>query len=197
MINVLKLISADWQRYFFVYDLKSGKKSIFLKLAIFFHNPNMFFLLMYRFENYLFNHKFFIIRLIGYIFYPLYYYTSYFIFDIYILPKVEIGKGLYLHYRGIVVANSAIIGENLTVIGPITIGTNFFDRKRAAIIGKNVTIGVGARIIGDIKIGDNVIVGANAVVTKNIPPNVMVGGIPARILKKNYSTKLSGLSTQL
>lgn len=193
MLRILKIIAADWRRYFFVYDLKKKDKNLLLKIAILFHNPNMLFILMYRIESYLFNHKLFIIRLLGYLLYPLYFYIIYFIFDIYILPKATIGKGLYIHYRGVVIANSAEIGENLTIIGPITIGSNFFDKKRAAVIGNNVTIGVGARVIGNITIGDNVIIGANSVVVKDVPSNVIIGGVPAKILKKNHSNKISGI----
>jgi serine O-acetyltransferase len=41
----------------------------------------------------------------------------------------------------------------------------------------------GAKVMGGIEIGDNVVIGANAVVTKSVPPNVIVGGIPARVLR--------------
>ena len=54
---------------------------------------------------------------------------------------------------------------------------------RPVKIGNNVWIGTGAKIIGSLTIGDNVIVSANAVVTKSIPSNVVVAGVPARIIK--------------
>jgi serine O-acetyltransferase len=53
------------------------------------------------------------------------------------------------------------------------------------IIGNNVYIGAGAKILGSITIGDNVIIGANAVVTRNVPPNCTVAGVPARIIKRD------------
>lgn len=183
MIEVLRLIFADWERYLFAYDHKKSNKNIFLKLAILFHNPNMFFIVMYRVESYLFNHRLSPFRLIGYLLYPSYYYISYFIFDIIIFPKVRFGKGLYLHYRGIIVANTTTAEENLTLIGPVTIGTNFFDGNKAANIGRNVMVGAGAKIIGQVKIGNNVVIGANAVVVKDISSNCIVGGVPARVLK--------------
>lgn len=51
------------------------------------------------------------------------------------------------------------------------------------IIGNNVTIYAGAKVFGKITIGDDVIIGANAVVTKDIPPHSMVAGVPAKIIK--------------
>ena len=59
-------------------------------------------------------------------------------------------------------------------------------------IGRNVTIGMGARILGhrNISIGNNAVIGTNAVVCQNVPPNVMVAGIPAKEIKKyNYEKK--------
>lgn len=55
--------------------------------------------------------------------------------------------------------------------------------KGAVIIGSNVWVGDKATILPNVKIGDNVIIAANSVVTKDIPPNSVVGGNPARILK--------------
>lgn len=56
------------------------------------------------------------------------------------------------------------------------------------VVGNNCYFGLGAKILGSVKIGNNVIVGANAVVTKDITDNAVVGGIPAKILKiKNES----------
>lgn len=126
MISVIKLIGADWNRYLYAYDHKNNKKSIFLKTAIFFHNPNMFFLCMYRIEQYLYNHEFFVIRYLGYVLYPLYFYINYFIFNIHIHPLTRIGPGLYMHYKGIIITKSTKAQENLTLIGPLTIGTDFF-----------------------------------------------------------------------
>jgi len=52
------------------------------------------------------------------------------------------------------------------------------------IIGKNVWIGANVTILKDVNIGDNSIIGAGAVVTKDIPSNVIVGGVPAKIIKE-------------
>ena len=84
--------------------------------------------------------------------------------------------------NGIIISQFAQIGENNVIYHQVTIGSK--DNKTAPIIGNNVTIYPGAKLIGDITIGNNVIIGAGAVVTKNIPDNCVVGGVPAKILKE-------------
>ena len=64
------------------------------------------------------------------------------------------------------------------------IGNNGYQEGKP-VIGNNVLFGVGCKVIGKIKIGDNVIIGANAVVTHDVPDNVVVAGIPAKILRNN------------
>ena len=73
----------------------------------------------------------------------------------------------------------ATIGENCTVFQGVTIGE--WKGKRPHI-GNNVTIFAGAKVIGNVTIGNNVVVGANAVVTHDVPDNAVVAGIPARVI---------------
>jgi len=56
-------------------------------------------------------------------------------------------------------------------------------------LGNNVYIGPGAKLFGSITVGNNVAVGANAVVNTNIPDNVTVGGIPAKIISEKSSVE--------
>ena len=109
------------------------------------------------------------------------------IFIIYnsIVPyEALIGKGTYLGYGGIsvVIHKDAVIGENCVISQCVTIGGKQ-GSNGAPSIGNNVVIGAGAQIIGKVTIGDNCIIGANAVVNKDVPSNVVVGGVPAKILK--------------
>lgn len=73
------------------------------------------------------------------------------------------------------------IGKNFHVYQQVTIG---FNGNEAPIIGDNVRVYCGAKIIGGIHVGNNVVVGANAVVCKDVPDNVVVGGVPAKVIKK-------------
>ncbi len=68
----------------------------------------------------------------------------------------------------------------------VTVGNNIMkSRTDVAEIGDNVILGSGCKIIGGIKIGSNVFVGANAVVTHDVPDNCVVAGVPARIIKSD------------
>ncbi|AXY02862.1 hypothetical protein D1115_17910 [Vibrio alfacsensis] len=78
-----------------------------------------------------------------------------------------------------------MIGKNCNISQGVTIGKiNQGNKIGAPIIGNNVYIAPGAKIIGGIHIGDNVAIGANAVVVTDVPDNVTVGGIPAKIISK-------------
>jgi serine O-acetyltransferase len=100
------------------------------------------------------------------------------------IPKNTFGPGLCIvHYGTIVVSHKSMIGENCRIHPSTSIG----DYNGAPKIGNNVYIGPGAKLFGEIKVGNNVAIGANAVVNKDIPDNVTVGGIPAKIISQNSS----------
>ena len=100
------------------------------------------------------------------------------------IPKNVFGPGLCLvHYGTIVVSPKAIIGENCRIHPSTSIGEYDGTPK----IGNNVYIGPGAKLFGEITIGNNVAIGANAVVNSDIPDNVTIGGIPAKILSNKSS----------
>lgn len=103
----------------------------------------------------------------------------------------KIGSGSTLAYGGIgcVIHKSASIGEN-TVIGQgVTIGAKeayaSSEELLSPRIGNNCYIAAGARIIGNISICDGAVIGANSVVTKDVPKYAIVAGIPAKILGFN------------
>lgn len=100
------------------------------------------------------------------------------------IPKNVFGAGLCIvHYGTIVVSSKAVIGENCRIHPSTSIG----DYNGTPILGNNVYIGPGAKLFGNITVGNNVAVGANAVVNADIPENVTVGGIPAKIISNKSS----------
>jgi len=94
----------------------------------------------------------------------------------------KIGPGLFIHHGWSTVVN-ADIGENCWINQQVTIG--FQNGAGRPTIGNDVIISVAAIVLGNITVGDNVIIGANALVTKNVPPNCVVGGVPAVIIKRD------------
>jgi serine O-acetyltransferase len=98
--------------------------------------------------------------------------------------STRIGAGLHiLHFGEIVVHQNAIIGNNFGIAQGVTIGvSNRGERRGTPTVGDNVVIAPGAKVFGNIRIGNNVAVGANCVVTKDIPDNAVVVGIPGRII---------------
>jgi serine O-acetyltransferase len=96
------------------------------------------------------------------------------------IPLNVFGPGLSIaHYGSIVINGYAKVGKNCRIHSDVNIGES---KGKSPHIGDNVYIGPGAKIYGEIVIGDNVAIGANAVVNKDIPSNVTVAGVPAKII---------------
>ena len=97
-------------------------------------------------------------------------------------PGATIGRRFFIdHGMGIVIGETAEIGDGVMLYHGVTLGGQVLTQtKRHPTIGDNVTIGAGAKILGPVTIGSNSAVGANAVVTKDIPENSIAVGIPAK-----------------
>ncbi|MFO0773172.1 MAG: serine O-acetyltransferase [Nitrospiraceae bacterium] len=100
-------------------------------------------------------------------------------------PGATIGSGFFIdHGMGVVVGETAEIGDYVTLFQGVTLGGTGKERgKRHPTVGNHVVIGAGAKILGAIRIGDNVKIGANSVVLKSVPAHSTVIGVPARIIK--------------
>lgn len=100
------------------------------------------------------------------------------------IPPNTIAAGLTIWHYGYIIINPLVrIGKGCTLYPGVLIGHKNVGEP-APIIGDNCFIASGAKIIGAIKIGNNVTIAQNAVVTKDIPDNVVVGGVPAKIIKQ-------------
>ena len=95
----------------------------------------------------------------------------------------DIGEGLYIQHGIATIIAAKYIGKNCWINQQVTIG--FSNSTDCPTLLDNVTINAGAKVIGGITIGNNCIVGANAVVVKNVPDNCVVVGVPARIVKRD------------
>jgi serine O-acetyltransferase len=95
-----------------------------------------------------------------------------------------LGSGLYIGHFGCIFINpDAVIGNNLNISQGVTIAqSSRGTRIGCPTIGDNVYIGPGAKIVGAVRIGNNVAIGANCVVTKDIPDNAVVVGIPGKVI---------------
>jgi serine O-acetyltransferase len=99
-----------------------------------------------------------------------------------ILPRTKIGPGLViLHFGGVVITEDCEIGENCLLYHNVSIVT--MKNHVGPRIGSNFYAGTGATIIGTITIEDNVTAGSGCVITKSVPRDAVVAGVPARILR--------------
>ena len=100
-------------------------------------------------------------------------------------PGATIGRNFVIdHGAGVVIGETAEIGDNCTLYQGVTLGGTGKDTgKRHPTLGNNVMVGCGAKVLGPFKIGDNSKIAANAVVLKEIPPNSTAVGIPAKVVR--------------
>ncbi len=110
-----------------------------------------------------------------------------FITGIEIHPGAKIGKGLVIdHGSGVVIGETAEIGDNCTLYQGVTLGGTGKDTgKRHPTLGNNVMVGAGAKVLGPFRIGDNAKIAAGAVVLAEIPDNATAVGIPARVVRRD------------
>jgi serine O-acetyltransferase len=98
--------------------------------------------------------------------------------------SARVGPGLYInHPGGIVVHNQAVIGANCNLSHGVTLGeSNRGRRKGFPVVGDGVYIGPGAKLVGAVTVGDDVAIGANCVVTSDVPDHAVVVGVPGRVV---------------
>ena len=106
-----------------------------------------------------------------------------------ITPSCKLGNVVFRHPTGIVIGGGAVLADGVIIHQNVTFGALRFDEKEKSgipcqqIVGQNTIIGCGAKGLGDITIGKNCIIGANAVVTKDVPDGTTVVGFNNFIYK--------------
>ena len=111
-------------------------------------------------------------------------------------PKAKIGKNFFIdHGMGVVIGETSEIGDNVTIYHAVTLGgispsINSDEQryvKRHPTLKNNAVVGSGAQVLGPVIVGENAKIGANAVVTKDVPANAVMVGIPAKNVNKDIS----------
>jgi serine O-acetyltransferase len=99
---------------------------------------------------------------------------------------VQLGRRVvFEHQHGIVIHGASVIGDDCILRQGVTLGNRTMDKPdEAPKLGNRVNVGAGAKILGAVTIGDDAMIGANAVVVKDVPPGALAVGIPARNIPK-------------
>lgn len=181
------LFKHDLDRY---YSLQPA--SGFRKIIIFLQSQSLKAIMTYRFGHWLLAQP----RIIRILLKPFYICLNHRVkvkWGIEIFPQAVIGKGFMIfHYGGIFIGSDTIIGEKFTIGHDVTIGiAGKGARYGMPVIGDNVTVAAGASLHGKIKIGNNVKIGANTVVSRDIPDYALVQLPPMQIVTfpSYYGTK--------
>lgn len=175
LIRGIKRVLSDIKN---IKDKDPAAKSVFEIILLYsgFHA-----ILAYRIANKLAKWKIpFIPRLISQI--------ARFFTGIEIHPKATIGEKIFIdHGMGVVIGETAIIGDEVLIYQGVTLGGTGKDLgKRHPTIGNRVTIGAGAKVLGNITIGDDSNIGAGSVVIDDVPEHSTVVGIPGRITRQRF-----------
>ena len=163
-----------------VFDRDPAVRNIF---EIFLCYPGFHAMLFYRLSHRLWMRKFYLLgRFVSHL--------GRFFTGIEIHPGAKIGRGFFIdHGMGVVIGETAEIGENCTLYHQVTLGgTSWAKEKRHPTLGNNVVVGSGAKILGPFTVGDNAKVGSNSVVVKEVPPNGTVVGVPGRLVMSGEKT---------
>jgi serine O-acetyltransferase len=106
-------------------------------------------------------------------------------------PGAKIGQRFFIdHGMGVVIGETAVIGDDVTLYQGVTLGgTSWNKGKRHPTLKNGVVVGAGAKVLGPFEVGENAKVGSNAVVTKAVPAEATVVGIPGRIILKSDAPK--------
>lgn len=184
-------VRRDAARYFAL-DSRTGHPALPEKIRIFFDSPGWQTLLVYRYGAWvnravrfkLFRYP---LKFLHYLLQKL----CIICWGIYIDDGARIGPGLYIGHFGGIIIGPVQIGRDCNIAHQVTLGQRADGVPGVPTIGDRVWIGVGAVIFGNVRIGDGVTIGPYTVVSRNLPPKVLVIGNPMRVLRKDYDNTSS------
>ena len=172
--SLIVLLGVNWNDKYFYEDLMRWKKIYHLNFSnkktfswLMYYKPEFRNLFIYRNRN-----RFFYVLIIKLFYKPL---------NTLFIESFEIGGGLFIQHGFSTMISAKSIGENCWINQQVTIG--YKGEGNPPSIGNNVMITCGAKVLGDIKIGDNSVIGANAVVVKDVEAGSVMVGIPAKKLE--------------
>jgi serine O-acetyltransferase len=118
-----------------------------------------------------------------------------FLTGIEIHPGATIGRRFFIdHGMGVVIGETAEIGDDVMIYHGVTLGGRTLQQvKRHPTIGNRVTVGAGAKVLGPLRIGDDSAIGANAVVTHDVPAESIAIGIPAVARRRTAKEREQGV----
>ncbi len=164
-------------------DIPNRNQNFRSFISCYFFNPGFRVLLNFRIGKYFFHNHFFLFKQLAQ-FYKVRMITKR---NCDISYKSQIGKNVrFPHPIGIVIGEGVVIGNNCKIFQQVTFGSHgkSLEEQSYPVIKDNVKIYAGAKIIGSIIIEDGAVIGANSVVTSDVPENSTAVGIPSRILNK-------------
>lgn len=95
--------------------------------------------------------------------------------------RARIGRGVtFPHPDGVIIGRDVAVGDNCTIYQQVTLGQS---HGEFPTLGDGVTVYAGAKIVGGVHVGDDAVVGANAVVIRDVPARAVVTGAPARVVR--------------
>ena len=113
------------------------------------------------------------------------------VFGIEVPARLEIGPGLVIPHTHGTIIGAAYVGSNVTIYQQVTLGAKLadfaFDPAKRPQVGDNVVITAGAKVLGPVRLGERAVVGANAVVLRDVPADCIAVGVPARIVARHQA----------
>ncbi|WP_338474435.1 MULTISPECIES: serine O-acetyltransferase [Pseudomonas] len=174
-----RLLCADIERQRALFKAPATRSKIKLVLAMV--SPRFAPVLLYRLAYSMNSNG---LKIIGRFFSLL----NYTVFGIEIAVACKIGPGLFFPHTQGTVIGAVSVGANAVIYQGVTLGAKdldfTYDADHRPVIGNDVVVGAGAKVLGGITVGDNVTVAANSVLLTSMPANVIVAGMPAKIVKQ-------------